>query len=117
MAQMNLFLRQEQRSRSEKGHVATDGGREAAGLGCLDGGKGRWPSVWKAEITGLRRGLLEVGRRGEGIQRLEVARQELPSTAVCLPGGSGISWVFKSIPPEMGLQLPPSLRRISSPWC
>ena len=27
MAQMNLFLRQEQRSRSEKGHVATDGGR------------------------------------------------------------------------------------------
>ena len=81
-------------SRCEQAVVATDGGREAAGLGCLDGGKGRWPSVWKAEITGLRRGLLEVGRRGEGIQRLEVARQELPSTAVCLPGGSGISWVL-----------------------
>lgn len=104
-------------SRCEQAAVATDGGREAAGLGCLDGGKGNWPSVWKAEIIGLRGGLLEVGGRGEGIKRLEVARQELPSTAVCFPGGSGISWVFKSIPPVMGLQLPPSPRKINSPWC
>ena len=96
-------------SRCEQAAVATDGGREAAGLGCLDGGKGRRPSVWKAEpFTGLRSGLLGVGGSGKGIKKLEVARHELLSTAVCFPGGSGISWVFKSIPPIMGLQLPPS---------
>ena len=45
-------------SRSEQAAVATDGGREAAGLGRLDGGKGGHPSVWKAEpFTGLRGGL------------------------------------------------------------